>query len=190
MKQAHANYMFEVSGLSALRRDVKILPVSNSAAAYCVLCCHTAFMCCVVLSKSIYCIHPVIQLLKCWAVALITMQLIGGRLVFFCMHWLLERLVLILNKQVTLSYYIQSGKHSWHEPANVVQSKYSQLMYLFPFLQFPIPPEPDHGRMLGKVKQCTYGMPETFSPALSLLITDVSGFACSVLFIILNQLSV
>lgn len=54
MKQVHANYMFEVSGLSALRRDVKILPVSNSAAAYCVLCCHTAFMCCVVLSKSIY----------------------------------------------------------------------------------------------------------------------------------------
>ncbi|KAG5269354.1 hypothetical protein AALO_G00201070 [Alosa alosa] len=47
------------------------------------------------------------------------------------------------------------------------------LLYALATGKFPIPPEPDHGRMLGRVKRCAYDMPDTFSPALSLLLTDL-----------------
>uniref|UniRef100_UPI003AB0514D ribosomal protein S6 kinase-related protein-like n=1 Tax=Centroberyx gerrardi TaxID=166262 RepID=UPI003AB0514D len=39
--------------------------------------------------------------------------------------------------------------------------------------EFPVPPEPDHCAMLRKVRQFPYVMPNTFSPALALLLTEL-----------------
>uniref|UniRef100_A0A3B3SR10 Ribosomal protein S6 kinase related n=1 Tax=Paramormyrops kingsleyae TaxID=1676925 RepID=A0A3B3SR10_9TELE len=39
-------------------------------------------------------------------------------------------------------------------------------------LQFPVPPEPHHSTMLGKVRSFPYEMPETFSPPLALLLLE------------------
>lgn len=41
------------------------------------------------------------------------------------------------------------------------------------FLQFPVPPEPDHCSMLRKVRGFPYEMPLSFSSPLALLITEV-----------------
>lgn len=43
-------------------------------------------------------------------------------------------------------------------------------MFLF---QFPVPAELDHSTMLKKVKNCPYVVPNTFSSALALLLTEV-----------------
>ncbi|KAL2095781.1 hypothetical protein ACEWY4_007929 [Coilia grayii] len=47
------------------------------------------------------------------------------------------------------------------------------LLYALASGKFPIPAEPNHDRMMERVKRCSYDMPETFSPALSLLLTDL-----------------
>lgn len=40
-------------------------------------------------------------------------------------------------------------------------------------IKFPLPPESDHSSMLSKVTEHAYEMPESFSPALALLLTEV-----------------
>ncbi|KAM4627592.1 ribosomal protein S6 kinase-related protein-like [Polymixia lowei] len=39
--------------------------------------------------------------------------------------------------------------------------------------KFPLPPEPDHCNMLKKVREFPFEMPKTFSPALTLLLTEL-----------------
>ena len=47
------------------------------------------------------------------------------------------------------------------------------VVCVFPFLQFPVPAEPDHSTMLTKVRGSPYVLPEMLSSALTLLLTEV-----------------
>ncbi|KAG7322176.1 hypothetical protein KOW79_015034 [Hemibagrus wyckioides] len=47
------------------------------------------------------------------------------------------------------------------------------LLYTLAAGEFPLPPESDHSSMLSKVTEHPYEMPESFSPALALLLTEL-----------------